>query len=52
MNPHIEHGPSVKVQGGYANEPVAVAPTHVGRTGRTVEIINPYAAEQVAIQGN
>ena len=51
MNPHVEHVPSVKVHGGYANEPVTVAPPRGGRTGRTVEIINPYAAEQVAIQG-
>ena len=48
MNPHVDQVPSVKVQSGRASEPVAVAPP---RVGRTVEIINPYATEQFAIQG-
>jgi len=48
MNPHVDHLPNVKVNSGYANEPVAVVPP---RVGRTVEIINPYAAEQVASYG-
>ncbi|HUP81800.1 MAG TPA: hypothetical protein VM260_24835 [Pirellula sp.] len=45
MNPHVDHSPSVKVQAASNGEPVAVSPP---RMGRTVEIINPYAAEQFA----
>ena len=48
MNPHIDLVPNVKVNSGYTNEPVTLVPH---RVGRTVEIINPYASEQVALQG-
>ena len=48
MNPHVDHVPSVKVNGNVNHEPVAVVPP---RVGRTVEIINPYATEQFAVQG-
>ncbi len=49
MNPHYDPLPNVKVQG-HPNdgEPVAVVPP---RIGRTVEIINPFATEQVASKG-
>lgn len=49
LNPHVEQLPGLNVQGANASrEPVAISPAHMGRT---VEIINPYAAEQVASQG-
>ena len=48
MNPHVEHSPSAKVQGVANGEPVAVSPP---RMGRTLEIINPYAADQFASKG-
>jgi len=48
VNPHVDHAPSVKVNGGPSSgEPIAVTPP---RVGRTVEIINPYATEQFAFQ--
>ena len=49
MNPHVEQSPGLKVLGADARtEPVAILPP---RVGRTVEIINPYAENQVASQG-
>ncbi len=49
LNPHVDSLPGPKVQGTNAiGEPVAISPP---RVGRTVEVINPYAAEPIASQG-
>ena len=44
INPHADHLPGVQVQA----EPIANVPP---RLGKTVEIVNPFAAEQIASQG-
>lgn len=49
LNPHVDQLPGLKVQVANASvEPFAIS---TPRIGRTVEIINPYAADQVASQG-
>ncbi len=49
LNPHVDQLPGLNVPGANAGgESVAILPA---RVGRTVEIINPYAADQVASQG-
>jgi hypothetical protein len=44
INPHADHLPGVQVQ----SEPKAIV---LPRIGKTVEIVNPFAAEQIASQG-